>query len=76
MVKGGGWRTISFNEISDEEKYTFENHTPIKYKNFPWLVCKHCGLVYLRNRFSQWAVRMGCNNRYHPNHKKIRNERR
>jgi hypothetical protein len=32
------------------------------------LVCRHCGLVALRNKFSDWSVRMGCNSAEHPDY--------
>jgi len=41
--------------------YTYEGHAPKKKKGMPWLVCQHCGLVYLKNEFTAWAIRMGCN---------------
>jgi hypothetical protein len=31
-----------------------------KYRNIQWLVCKCCGLVYLRNALTERAVREGC----------------
>lgn len=30
--------------------------------------CSKCGLVALNNAFTDWAVRMGCNNRDHPSY--------
>jgi hypothetical protein len=29
-------------------------------KHFPWPVCKHCGLVGLRNKATKKALRVGC----------------
>jgi hypothetical protein len=46
--------------------YTYEAHSPQKRKNIPWPICKYCGLVYLNNDFTRWAVKMGCNNNDHP----------
>jgi hypothetical protein len=36
------------------------------------LVCRHCGLVALRNKFSDWSVRMGCNSAEHPDYERQR----
>jgi hypothetical protein len=53
-----------------EIPYEMEPHAPAKlYKCIPWLVCKKCGLIYLKNDFTQWCIRMGCNNEDHPNYK-------
>ena len=46
--------------------YTYAAHSPKKRKNMSWLVCQHCGLVYVKNEFTAWAIRMGCNNVDHP----------
>jgi hypothetical protein len=67
MGKGGYWVPA---EIEDKKiTYSFEAHTPTKLKGTPWLYCKHCGLVYLRNYITQWCIKMGCNNEYHPEYK-------
>ena len=43
-------------------KFEYEPHTLSKmYKAIPWLVCRYCGLVYLKNAPTQWAIRKGCN---------------
>lgn len=36
------------------------NHHPGRLKGVPWLVCRHCGLVYLRNALTQWCIDRGC----------------
>jgi hypothetical protein len=48
--------------------FTYEAHSPKKRKNNSWFVCDHCGLVYLNNNFTRWAIKNGCNNRDHPNY--------
>lgn len=35
-------------------------HVPTKLKAIPWLVCKHCGLVYLHNEATRRAIKEGC----------------
>lgn len=62
MAKGQ-WVTV---QIEDEEiSYKYEAHSIIPLKNTPWLYCKYCGLLVLKNKFSQWCYRMGCLNEYH-----------
>ena len=46
--------------------YTYAPHSPAKRKNMPWHVCRNCGLVYLNNAFTAWAIKVGCNNNEHP----------
>ena len=55
--------------IEDEEiKYSYESHSTQKIKGMPWLYCKHCGLVFLRNKLTNWCAKMGCNYSYHKNY--------
>jgi hypothetical protein len=35
-------------------------HNPHKLGNIPWLVCRLCGLVYLRNAATKAAIKLGC----------------
>ncbi len=35
-------------------------HVAIKIRPIPWLVCRFCGLVYLRNDVTERAIRKGC----------------
>ena len=35
-------------------------HSPKNLKRFPWPVCSHCGLVYLKNDASRKRVKRGC----------------
>lgn len=37
-----------------------EAHQWVKWKSIPWLVCKRCGLVWLKNLATSLAVRKGC----------------
>lgn len=64
------WTTVPYEPIP-EIRYEMEPHAPVKlYKSIPWPVCKKCGLVYLKNDFTQWAIRKGCLNEYHPEYKR------
>jgi len=51
------------------EVYKLESHQPDKLGGISWLVCKKCGLVYLRNEFAAWCIKMGCNNADRPQYK-------
>lgn len=46
--------------------YEYEVHNPVKIKGLPWLICNKCGLLYLRNRFTDWSIKKGCNSEDHP----------
>jgi hypothetical protein len=48
------------------EPYKLHAHDFQPRKRMPWLVCRGCGLVRLRNRRTAWAERMGCLWRKHP----------
>jgi hypothetical protein len=50
----------------DTMAYLFEHHHPGKLKSIPWPVCEKCGLVYLRNPFTEWSIKNGCNSKEHP----------
>lgn len=55
------------------EPYVMEPHSWTKLggkaaNKLPWQFCQKCGLVRLRNPFSEWASKMGCNNEDHPQH--------
>jgi hypothetical protein len=57
---------------------------PYKYAPHSWgylkaagrNICNHCGLVRLKNDFTEWCVKMGCNNADHPGYKAQRNMKR
>ncbi len=72
MAKGS-WITVDSGEFKERIEYKIEKHSPGKIKGIPWLVCKSCGLVYLRNQFTRWSVKMGCYADYHRDYKKMRN---
>ena len=67
------WTTIESSELDEKFTYAFEQHSPIKTKGFPWIHCKHCGLLYLNNKFTKWAIKKGCLNNYHKDYKRMRN---
>ena len=69
----GNWITISNDDLENEIKYKFESHSPKKIKGIPWLVCRYCGLVYGRNQFTRWSLKLGCYANYHIDYNKMRN---
>jgi hypothetical protein len=53
-------------------KYEYEPHSVSKMKGIPWSVCNRCGLIYLHNDFTQWAIKKGCNNEDHQEYERMR----
>lgn len=53
---------------------TFEPdpHRFVKLGRLPFVVCIKCGLVRLNNRFTQWAIKNGCNNDEHPQYQQMK----
>ena len=69
MSKGGYWVPA---DIKDEKiTYSYERHGSVKLKGTPWLYCKYCGLLYLKSAITRWCIRMGCNNEYHRDYKRM-----
>lgn len=54
------------------EKYEYDDHAPIKIKGIQWVVCRKCGLIYLKNEFTDWCIKKGCNNEDHPDYNHVR----
>ena len=52
-----------------KEQYKFESHHWVYFKGLAREICQNCGLVKLRNDLTEWCVRMGCNNKDHPQYK-------
>ena len=68
------WTT--YNPAEDGEvsrTYSMEAHSPKKVKVFSWEVCAYCGLVYLRNDFTRFCIKMGCNYKLHREYNNQRN---
>lgn len=62
----------------DDGPYKMEPHNPGKRTKGPgssWLICRHCGLVYLGNDISRLCVKLGCDYRKHPSYWKWRGRR-
>ena len=60
------WEKVSFAEFMADverarrEAYRLVPHRFKPRKRFPWQVCSSCGLVRLRNKLTEKAVRLGC----------------
>ncbi len=52
--------------------YELEHHSPVYNKKFGKQVCKRCGLLYLDNYLTSWAIKMGCNYEEHTTYKQVR----
>lgn len=49
------------------EAYTYEPHNYNgKVGHLPY--CLKCGLILMKNDFSRWADKVGCNNKDHPSY--------
>ncbi len=67
---------LSLREIQRKVAYKMEPHHFAVVKRIPWLRCKSCGLVTLRNALTEWATRMGCNASDHPEYSsRVRNSK-
>jgi hypothetical protein len=54
-------------------EYKFEPHSFNK-KMLNYFYCSRCGLVALKNDFTQWSIKMGCGHRDHPSYEAKRFE--
>lgn len=59
---------LSLRDIERKQVYHLEPHAFVPSKKLAWLRCKHCGLLTLRNELTDWAIRMGCNAKDHPDY--------
>lgn len=48
-----------------------EEHSFVKRRGIPWLVCSKCGLVRFRNPITDWCVRHGCDATERPDYKSV-----
>ena len=46
-------------------------HEFARLKAIPWPICRRCGLVWLRNPISDWAVRHGCGHADRPDYRAV-----
>lgn len=55
-----------FGEDLKREPYKFVGHSFRMVSRIGKSVCTNCGLVCLKNEFTEWSVKMGCNSSDHP----------
>lgn len=60
---------LSVADILAKRPYRRENHAYIQRKRLPKPVCKHCGLLLLRNALTSWCDAHGCNYADHPDYR-------
>lgn len=58
------------NSRGDPHKYKLVGHQPIPLKGVGKMYCKSCGLVFLRNKATQWCVAKGCEYSKHSQYSK------
>lgn len=54
-----------------EEVYKMEPHN-FSWHIMHWPVCVNCGLIMMKNPFSEWAQKVGCLNKLHPSYESKR----
>lgn len=61
-----------FGEKYEKEKYKMIPHSFKLNSRIGKSVCSGCGLVALKNMFTQWSVDKGCLSELHPGYEKAR----
>jgi len=61
-----------FGEDLKRDNYKLEGHSFEFNSRIGKSVCKRCGLVYLKNSFTEWSVKMGCLSSDHPQYENKR----
>ena len=64
------WITLKWSDLPPPEPYKMRPHKPVKLAFLPWSVCQGCGLIYVRNALTAWAVAKGCDFSVHPEYKR------
>lgn len=52
---------LSVADIQRRQPYKLEPHHFTSKRRLAWPVCKGCGILLLKNEFTAWAAKMGCN---------------
>lgn len=56
-------------QTNDKEPYKMEPHNfNMRLRGSAYIYCGKCGLIMMRNDFSQWFQKMGCNAADHPSY--------
>jgi hypothetical protein len=61
-----------FGEDLNKESYKMIGHSFVLSSRIGKSVCSNCGLVALRNEFTDWSIRMGCLSADHPQYESTR----
>lgn len=74
-MSSGDWEKVDTAEFlrdvarAETEPYRLEGHSWGKMRRVPWLRCRKCGLLGLRNQLTAWCERMGCLHARHPEYR-------
>lgn len=67
---------LTLAQIAAKQPYKLVPHAFGVRKKIPWMICKGCGLLNLRNDLTEWCVKVGCNASDHPEwSSRVRNSR-
>lgn len=61
-LPASGWQ----GSLSGHTMYEYESHHWKRMKGIGYDRCIRCGLLALKNPFSQWCIKMGCDHTAHP----------
>lgn len=61
-----------FGEEMKKEPYKMIGHSFKFNSRIGKQVCSSCGLLNLKNRFTEWSIRMGCLSSDHPGYENAR----
>ncbi|MES1987007.1 MAG: hypothetical protein V4440_03085 [Pseudomonadota bacterium] len=61
-----------FGEDLQKESYKLINHSFEFNKRAGKSICTNCGLLALRNEFTDWSIRVGCMASDHPQYENVR----
>lgn len=49
-----------------------EPHRFVKWRLTSYQICCKCGLIRLKNKFTAWCIRNGCDHEDHPSYEQMR----
>lgn len=61
-----------FGEEHKKEPYKMVAHSFVFSSRMGKSLCSRCGLVLLRNEFTEWSIKMGCLSSEHPQYEQVR----
>ncbi len=63
-----------FKEDYQKETYKMQDHSFVFSERLRKSVCSRCGLLALKNQFTQWSVDKGCFSDLHPQYENKRKQ--